>query len=730
MIRNKVPIASVGAPIALAAIGRAGYIRRGVSWTNKEQSMSRFGLARSSSVVAILLAALSAPAGAQESDPDAADGNVAPGAPVTLQPLEVTANKRSQDLSDVDGTVSVRTGEELKEAHVTQVQDLERVFPGLVIRNRGNRAYASTSVRGITSPDYYNPAIQVYVDGVPQSANYFTQELIDVERVELLREPQGTLYGRNAHGGVLNIITRKPDNDYHARLGGTVANKEYDSDLNLSGPIAKDLLFADIDLHWGKELGQNDDIATGDDDFDDSNTIVGRAKLRLAPKDGPLDVSVSYQHDRLKSHEELYQSAEQHDDHEYNSALQGYPEYKRTVDTFALNGTYDFGPAQLTAISSYQEDDLSPRWISGLNTPEYQDTFSQELRVNFELGDSWSGIVGGYFQRTDFHRDTPSVLGGALGASRNQVDTQSYAAFGELTWSITSAVDLTAGLRWSREEAKIHYRRDPGLPLEFESEDSFEDISPKVSAGWEFLPQQRLYAVISRGFKPGGFNHALGLTVATSDDGIAYDSETSNNFELGWRGTLFDGMLDANLAGYYILTQDKQIYVGTLPNMVLRNAGDAQSYGIEASARVTPDDSWTFDFGATIGRSEFTDARDPITGVSLKGKRVTYAPDQIYQASASYRLPVEPIEGDVLFRVAGSYVSRTYFDEANTLSQGGYGLLDASIDLNLDVGVNLSLFANNLTDVQYKTFSYASGTDILSNYNEGRVFGLSGSVGF
>jgi pesticin/yersiniabactin receptor len=236
--------------------------------------------------------------------------------------------------------------------------------------------------------------------------------------------------------------------------------------------------------------------------------------------------------------------------------------------------------------------------------------------------------------------------------------------------------------------------------------------------------------VFSRGFKPGGFNHALPFAVLSTDDSIPYDSETSSNFELGWRGKLLDGMLDANLSGYYILTEDKQIYVGPVGAQVLRNAGDARSYGMEASLRVVPTESWTIDLGATLGRSTFDDAHDPVTGASLDGKRVPYAPDQVYQAAVSYLLPIEPLKGDMLFRVAGSYVSRTYFDEANTLSQGGYALLDASIDLDLDHGISLSLFANNLTDEQYRTYSFESGGDVFSNYSDGRVFGLSGSVGF
>jgi pesticin/yersiniabactin receptor len=678
----------------------------------------------SASVLAMSLAFLATGAGlswAQESD--AGDGTA-------LLPLEVTANKRDQDLSDVNANVSVRTADELKAANVTRVEDLERVFPGLIIRDRGNPAYANVSVRGITSSDFYNPALQIYVDGVPQDASFFTQELIDVERVELLRGPQGTLYGRNAQGGVLNIITRKPDNEFHARIGGTVANKAYESNVSLSGPIVKDALFGDVDLHWDKQLGWIDDSATGDNNIDTSNTLSGRAKLRYAPSDSPLDVTLSYQRERLRSHEEIYITDRQHDDGEYDSSLQGdQPDMKRTVDTYALNATYDFGPVQLTSVSSYQDRDLSPRLIQGFDTPEYQSTFAQELRLNFELGEDWSGLVGGYFQDTDFHRNTPAAFG-ILGSSRNEVDTQTVAAFGEITWQVLDTVDLTAGLRWSHEDASIDYERQPGLALAFDAEDSFDDISPKVAVGWEFMPDQRLYATASQGFKPGGFNHALPFAVMSTDDSIPYDSETSYNFELGWRGKLLDGMIETSVAGYYIYTEDKQIYVGPVGAQVLRNAGDAQSYGVEMNARVMPDDAWTIDFGATLGRAEFTDARDPSTGVSYDDNRVPYAPDQVFQLAVSYLLPLDSISGDLLFRVGGSYTSRTYFDEANNLSQGGYALLDASIDLTLDNGISVKLFADNLTDEQYRTYSYQSGADTLSNYADGRIFGISGSVEF
>ena len=131
-------------------------------------------------------------------------------ATLQLNAITVSANKRPETYGRVNASLTIRTAEELAAAGVTRVQDLEKVVPGLVIRMRGNRAYTSFSMRGASAPDFYNPAIQVYVDGIPQDPAYFTQALLDVERVEVLRGPQGTLYGKNAQGGIINVITRQP----------------------------------------------------------------------------------------------------------------------------------------------------------------------------------------------------------------------------------------------------------------------------------------------------------------------------------------------------------------------------------------------------------------------------------------------------------------------------------------------------------------------------------------
>ncbi len=646
--------------------------------------------------------------------------------------LMVTANKLEQRLGEVDGSVSVRTDEDLKAAGVTRIEELDKVFPGLVIRMRGNRAYSNISLRGISSNDFYNPAVAIYVDGVPQDSSYFTQELVDVERVELLRGPQGTLYGRNAHAGVINIITRQPGKMVAGRIGGTFANKEHGADAGISGPIVPDVLYGAVDLRWSNEDGWIDDAATGENNIDDSETLMGRVKLRLAPTDSNFDISFTAQHEKTESNEELYILDSNLDEKEYNSALQGgINELDRNVETYALTASYDFGDAKLTSITSYQDRDLSPRLIQGFNTPEFQDTIAEELRLDFAIGERWSGVAGLYFPDANFDRFTPGIPAFFLEASQNQVDTQSYAAFGELTFAITDTLDITGGLRWSREEARIDYDR-PGAftGFSFEAEDDFEEVSPKLALGWQVTEDQRLYAVASRGFKPGGFNHALPIAVFSDDQSIPYDSETSTNVELGWRGNFLDGRVQAGAAAYWILTEDKQIYVGPVGAQVLRNVGDAESYGVELDARFIPFDPLIIDVGANIGEAEFTDAGDPVTGQSFDGNEVPYAPDQSLQLAVTYLVPFPELPGDLSLRVAGTYYSRTYFDEANTLSQGGYALLDASLDLNLDNGVGVSLFANNITDEIYRTYSYEQAGSVFSSIGDGRVIGLTGSFRF
>lgn len=639
---------------------------------------------------------------------------------IQIEPIRVTANKRDQDLSEIDGAVQVKTAEELEQANVTKVSDLERVFPGLVIETRGNRAYENVSLRGVTSPDFYNPAIQVYVDGVPQDASYFTQELVNIDRVELLSGPQGTLYGRNAHGGVINIVTNPPGNEPRASASTSYATGGRSATLSAAHPIAPDKLYADIDLRWSNEFGRVDDTTTGDHNIDDTYARMGKLGLRYAPTGGPWDVSATVKREVMRSHEELYLREAVLGELLFDSATQGgLPVVDRRVDTYALNAKYDFGWGSLVSTTAFQDRDME-RVLNGTNFPENQDTFSEELRLSFVMSEKLDGVVGVYAQDSEFVRVNPGFAG-FTGSSVNNVDTRSYAVFGEATYALSDHWDVTGGMRFSREEAEVDFSRQAPAGFSFTAEETFNDISPKVSLGWQISPHHRLYTTVSRGFKPGGFNHA----VSSANDVVPYESETSTNIELGWRSGVLGGVAQFTAALYWIESQDTQIFVGPLGSQVLRNVGDAVSRGVEANVTLFPTQNLTLNLGAQLGKSEFVDTVDPLTGTDSDGNTLPYAPDHILTATMNYVVPQSIFDGVLSANMNGRYVSRTFFDQSNTLSQDGYSVFGASIDLAMDNGATVKLFADNLTDELYRTSSFDfGGGDIRSSINKGRSVGV------
>jgi pesticin/yersiniabactin receptor len=432
------------------------------------------------------------------------------------------------------------------------------------------------------------------------------------------------------------------------------------------------------------------------------------------------------QREELASHEELYIREVFLRDRAYSSATQGpQPFLDRAVNTFALAAEYDVGIGKISSVTSSQNRKLT-RVLQGRNTPEDQDGLAQELRFAFDNGGKITGVAGAFVQDTEFTRRDPGFTG-FFGPSQNNVDSRSYALFGEATYKVIESVDVTAGLRWSREEASIDYARSGTGAFSFDSEDNFSDISPKGAVGWQFAPRHRLYAVVARGFKPGGFNH----TVSVPADAIPYESETSTNYEIGWRGAAFGGAVEFGTALYYIKAKDKQIYVGPLGAQVLRNVGDAESRGIEFDVQARPIDSLILTFGGSYGRSVFDGAVDPQTGVSYDGNRLPYAPDTTLQGSARYIIPQTAMAGELSLRGAATYFSKTYFNETNTLDQGGYTIMDVSLDVAFDSGLSLSLFADNLTDKLYRTSSFLfAGGDQRSTIGTGRVIGLVARMTF
>ena len=613
-----------------------------------------------------------------------------------------------------DANISVRSAEELRSAGVTKVADLEKVFPGLTIRSRGNRAYTNVTVRGITTADFYNPAVQILIDGVPQASSAFAQDLVDVERVEFLRGPQGVLYGANAFGGVINIISRKSRTNT-AQVIGTVGNLERSVVATGTAVLAKDALFLDIGAKRSRDPGEIDNAFTGEKGIDNSDVWSGRVSLRYAPSNGPFDMALTYARENANSKEETYIRDALLKERIYDVPIpQGF--LKREIDTASAAWNYRFGRGfTLTGISSYQDVSYD-RDVFGYAFPESEEAFTQEVRLAYTGNGPLTGVAGIYYRDSDFMRD--SVAMGSI----NKIGTESVAGFGELTWHLTRRLDLTGGARFSQDTSSLDYSL-PAYAMQVRNQETYTSVQPKVSLAYEIDEATRVYALASEGYKPGGFQHAIS-NPANPAEFNAYNPETAWNYEVGLSTRVFS-TLDVSAALYYIMSNDKQIYVGPVGLQTIKNAGSAESKGIELEATWRPNRNLTVLTTAAFGQSEFTDFVDTASGSNYNGNRVPYAPDVTATLNARYILDQRVMSGELAFIGNFRYASTTYFDEANAISQGPIAIFDAGVELNWDNGVGLKFFVDNLSDEIYREYSFMYGPTQLSIPSQGRFVGAT-----
>lgn len=441
-----------------------------------------------------------------------------------LEPITVTATKRVQEAFEVPATVAIVEAQELQDRGIASAGELDRAFVDTNIRSRSNRAYTNVTVRGQSSVDYYEPSVQLYVDGLPQDPSIFSQLLpAGLDSVELLYGPQGTLYGRGAIGGVINVVTRKPDNELRVDTAGALHTQGGDASLLLNTPIIDGVIYGDAALTFRREADQYTLLGSGQE-IGGTDDLNGRIRLRYAPDDSPLDVMVSTQRGRVDSTEEQFVMESMFND---RIALPIDSRYRLDTASFGVNASYDLDFATITALTGYQDRKLD-RTTLGFQTPEDQTTFSQELRIasDPELGNALDYVVGVYGQRLDFERRTPLI------GQVSQQTIDSYAIFGDLAWHATDRLDISPGLRFDYEKARA--RADGAVTIA--GERSFGGVSPKLGASYALDDEWRVHGLFSTGYKAGGFTRNV------TPENIAYSYHALTR---AVNGKMFSIMRDA-----------------------------------------------------------------------------------------------------------------------------------------------------------------------------------------
>ena len=598
-----------------------------------------------------------------------------------LEEVVVTARKFEEDIQETPVSITAFSAATIEKLGMVTMTDIALRAPGLNYGNFGDTKLSPTSLRGVVSSSGsagQDPAVGVYVDGVfiGQGADA-PLDLYDIERVEVLRGPQGTLYGRSTIGGVISLTTKRPSETLEGSAEVTYGNYDRVRAAGLvSGPLAETVK-GKITAVYDDRDGTSDNVWLGVP-VNDKHHWTTRGQLLFTPSE-TTELLVTADYFEIDQHPLGFETLNYNEDMLLPQVLDafGLPRNERPFDrkvyaneqstetleawsaSAELNMT--FGAVDFTSITAYRthdyysrtDTDRSPVDFAYDGDPEDVDTLSEEARFYWTSGNvDW--LVGLYFYDREAKNQSfveigadladlfgaPEITGLRAGSDAT-TDTRSIAGFASATLRVSDPLDFTVGGRYTYEKRSIDYvQSDPlgilGGSFSVEDEESWTQFTPTGSVRYRFTPAVMGYATISQGFKSGGYNDALG-----DANGIAYDPETVWNYETGLKSELLDRRVIANLAVYYMSWEDIQITVDNPATPIydpsILNAGKAHSTGLELEVDAVATDHLTIGATLSVQDAKYDEGTLP-TGEPLD--RIPFAPRYTGDLNAEYRIPL------------------------------------------------------------------------------------------
>ena len=691
----------------------------------------------------------------------------------------VTARKRVERAIDVPLSITVVGGEEIKDRGAIRLSEI--AVPNVSFLGTENNALPNFSVRGVQGQNRSNvgfdSGIGVYVDGIFMGRTAaFNQETFDVERVEFLRGPQGTLFGKNSVAGAISVNTREPAKRFTATGSADLgSDNQRRFSAYVSAPLGSDALRGSVAVYSGERDGYVKNLATGGaGGSEDAKSL--RMKLLFKPS-AALDITLAADTLRDRS---IAPSAHIISGYGFVADASNFTSNAdlpisaaRNVKGVGATVNYDLGNGlTLTSITSKRkldtsrtsDTDVGPLFIVASDSASKQDQWSQELRVATNRESVLSYVAGLYYynqkvsgaSRSNFGPAAPVLasIRNTTGNTFGDINTTSSAAFANVDWNLNPMFTLTGGLRYTREKKDLAYQQvvnfpaflAPSLPLEKDSL-STNDVSPLLSGRWKIDRSSMLYATYSKGFRSGGWNVDNVTTGGpTTFRQTRFNDEKISNFELGLKATTLEGLMTLGLAAFRMnyddmqLTQQVQVLGGGGATVgVVTNGGKSKSEGVEfeSTFRATPSLRLSGTLGYTDAR--YTDYTDSSRGAPLvfNGNRLNFSPRRTSTVSAVYTMSVPfgalAFRGDYSF--IGSYFTGRENLDAQLIPQ--HEVLNARVTFSADRW-ELAAYVNNLLDSRYIVSQgsggfaapVGAGTNRLVDYGRPRSYGVVGTFSF
>ncbi|NLG76439.1 MAG: TonB-dependent receptor [Xanthomonadaceae bacterium] len=662
---------------------------------------------------------------------------------ITLEEVVVTATKTGETaLQRTPMTISAMSGESIAEAGIGNVRDLAPFVPNLQVAE--NTGQAQVYIRGVGTNQVTagaDPSSTVHVDGIyiARPASYFLS-FLDVDRIEVLRGPQGTLYGRNSVGGTINVISRKPDNDLQIGLRGEVGNyNRRQVEGYLSGPLAEDRVAASVSVMSSSRDAYRKNIVPGGKDIDDEDVLAGRAQLRFTPND---NVDVVLRGDWLQDDSTIigFQKLLEPRGTSVDSVLGDFSRValdaeqysRRRIAGASIDATFYLSDhLQLRSLTGWREldwdlaidSDASDASLLQTIMTSQQDQISTELNLSGDF-DRVRFVAGLYYFKED---DTQpivvrSFVPGTESRAYPEVDTESWALFGQLTYDLTDSLSATLGLRYTEEDK--HFAQNAGTysigtdtlagsPVIYERVGRYTAATPKLGLEWRAAHNAFVYASATRGFKSGGF------VSSSRNPEQGFSPEYLWSYEAGVKTDWLNNRLRVNAAAFYYDYDDLQVLFFLSPGVTdTRNAATASIYGLELEVQAIPLPDLNVGFTLGLLNAEYDDfASAPRRGnqsvFDASGQKLNAAPRLAFSGHAQYEWTLFS-QWSLFVRGEASFKDQQFFTPENLdlESQDAYWLLQGSVGLRDAYGRwTLSAWGRNLLDEDYvtTTASFAAG---------------------
>lgn len=638
-----------------------------------------------------------------------------------LEEIVVTSRYRAEKLSDVPDSITPFTAEDIERFRISRVNRVASLTPNLRFSDDQEVGVSTLVIRGIRqNRGTGQPPVSFRIDGVSATNNLLTtQELFDIESIDVLRGPQGALYGRNAIGGAVLVSTRQPtaDPEYGLRFSAA-EGQDYTLAGSASGPVSDDVLYRASFRIQDRE-GQLQNSYLNNQYVDYKESVAFRGKLLFTPSD-KLTVDLRAQYLDQDGGSGYFMPGSDFflplpppnppiivDVPEYEIQSNRIGESFVRASEVSAKLDYDLGWATLTSITSFtdvdsgNDQDLDQTFVEAIDilVIDKSETIAQELRLVSPDDRALRWVAGvSYFDQDRFRSLGTTFLGNVVPPAAQDLELSDIAVFGNLSYDITDDLEVTVAFRWDEETPKdVTQGRS----------NTFSELQPKASLAYNFNEGLLGYVTIGKGFRAGGFNNLA----PGSNFEPGFDKESLVSYETGLKGSAFDGRLRGAVSVFFIDYDDQQYFLfdqtGTQANINVKKS-EITGGELELTAQAT--DSLLLNLGAGFTDSEIVEYED-IPGVlvpasAIVGKNVPGAP--VFSANLALQHTVSFDNNSALVsRLDFEHRGKTYWTLDNADTQGAYNLTNLSVALEKE-NWSARVFVDNLFDEDYIEWFFAA----------------------